>query len=685
MNARVESPFDVSLRDALSLARDCVPRWLVQLQAELQQREAAANHLHEKQACAQARLLLVGCRDRLAERFQAALFEGVHAAMALGYGASTPGGGPVRKSSAVGLDDLELMDHDQVQATVELARLQQVIKMAADDELMGLCALFSGAHGLPAVRQEANPFRPEVVVDALMQALRQLHVDEVSRARWLHAGALPLGQELKRFYRELGERLQRDGIRPAGYVVVPVAVAPRAGAAAATSRADAGLANDGSAGSAVLTLDHLHQLLVGNLDSGGAAVSDQGASGSGNAMVRTLAAEVVTLMLRTIAADTRLLQPVRDMVQQLKPALMHLARSDPRFFADRHNPARRLLDTVTVRSLAFRSEQDNGFAAYADRVHEAVRDLQSLTVGLPDRIADHLRRLEAMESAGQPRGQGLAMQTLVKVEQRQLLAARVAEEVHARNDFARAPGLVRRFLLGPWAQVVAHARLSVPGDPVQEPGDVQAQRYMDILPDLLWSCQLSQASQNRPRLVRVIPALLRTLREGLDAIDYPRAQAESFFQALMGLHEAAYKTQRPVEATGPSVPAQQTGLPSEPWMQYGEARDSGFLDAVHLENDFVDTEPLARELPNETAGLTVGAWIELVQDDRVQRCQLRWASPHGTMFLFAAADGRSISLTRRGLERLTAVGRVRVISNQGVVDEALAAVARQAWINSGKL
>jgi len=685
MNVRVESPFDACLKDALSLASDWIPRWLIQLQSVLQQREASASHLHEKQACAQARLVLVGCRDRLAERFQAALFEGVHAAIALGHGGGAPVGAPGRKSGVLALDDLELMDHDQVQATVELARLQQVIKMAADDELMGLCALFSGAYGLPAVRQEANPFRPEVVVDALMQALRQLHVDEVSRARWLQAGALSLGQELQRFYRELGGRLQRDGIRPAGYVVVPVTVPSRVGATVAGHRGDTGLANDGNTGSAVLTLDHLHQLLVGNLDSGGAAVSDQGASGSGNAMVRTLAAEVVTLMLRTISADTRLLPPVRDMVLQLKPALMHLARSEPRFFADRHNPARRLLDTITVRSLAFRSEQDSGFAAYADRVHEAVRDLQSLSAGLPERIADRLRRLETLESAGQPSGQGLAMQTLVRVEQRQLLAARVAEEFLARNDFARAPGLVRRFVLGPWTQVVAHARLSVTGDPALEPGEAQSQRYMDILPDLLWSCQLSQASLNRPRLVRVIPEMLRTLREGLDAIDYPRALAESFFQALMGLHEAAYKTQRPIETSGLSANGPPPGMPSAPWMQDGEARDSGFLDAEYLETDFVDTQPMARELPNGGEGLSVGAWIELIQDDRVQRCQLRWASPHGTMFLFAAADGRSISLTRRGLERLTAVGRVRVISNQGVVDEALAAVARQAWINSGKL
>ena len=54
-----------------------------------------------------------------------------------------------------------------------------------------------------------------------------------------------------------------------------------------------------------------------------------------------------------------------------------------------------------------------------------------------------------------PRGR--ALQTLVKVEQRNLLAERVAAEMQSRNDFARAPGVVRRFLSGPWSQVVAQA------------------------------------------------------------------------------------------------------------------------------------------------------------------------------------------------------------------------------------
>ena len=684
MNARADTPFDACLQDALVLARDWIPRWLGQLQKALQQRAATASHHHEKQAYLHAGTVLVGARERVADRFLKALSDGMYAAMERDTGSPLRAPSTQRPWDGLSLEDLELMDHQQVQASVELARLQQVVRIAADAELLALGALLSGAQGLPAVRQEANPLRPEVVIAALMQAFSASQVDELARMRWLHAGAVPLGAELQRFYRDLALGLEQRNVQPAGYVVVPTVVAHRAPAADVAARPESVLSDTKIGDADLLTLDHLHQLLVGNLAHGGATVSDHGASGSGNAMVRTLAAEVVALMLRTIAQDQRLLPSVRDMVQQLKPSLLHLARSDPRFFADRHNPARRLLDTITARSLAFSSEQDTGYAAYAQQVHEVVQALQSSTNALPERIAEQLRRL-------QPHGapdQGLAMQTLVRVEQRHLLAEHVAAELQARPDFSRAPGLVRRFLCGPWAQVLAHARLHLGAAGEGCLDDVPAQRYTDILTDLLWSCQLSQASLNRPRLVRVVPAILRTLREGLDSIDYPRPRAEAFFQGLMGLHEAAYKTRHNGDLVVPLLTRAAEPTP-EPWMHAEEARHSGFMDTLLPEPDFADTEPFARELalvaPEPLPELAVGAWVELQQQDLVRRCQLRWASPHGTLYLFNTAEGHPITLTRQGLDRLGALGRLRVVAGHGVVDEALAAVARQAWINSGKL
>ncbi|MBT9550478.1 MAG: DUF1631 family protein [Hydrogenophaga sp.] len=688
MDASPNESFDACLKEALVQTRAWIPRWLTKLREALQQRESAASRPQEKQALGQARTTLESHHELIAARFLEAFAESVEGALP-----STTN--PTRSLKSLSFDELELMGDEQVQETVELARVQQVIKISADEALNALNARMSSARGLQRVRIEANPLRSEVVVTSLMRALNGLHVEPAVRSRWLQTGAVAFGEELRDMYVRLSALLDSRGIEPAGYTVIQTprgrTPAPEGSVRSESVSTEAVRGPD-----ALLTLDHLHQLLVGNLDQSGSGPSDQGASGSGNAMVRTLAAEVVTLMLRRLTTDERLLAPLRDMLQGMKPALLLLARSDPRFFADRHNPARRLLDAIAERGLAFTSEQDAGYQPFATQVHDIVRALQSSGADLPDRFPGLLELLTRSRAEAlvprQAQARGLAVQTLMRVEQRNLLAERVATEFRARNDFERAPGVVRRFLTGPWSQVVAQARMDAAEKSVASVSLASAAGYTDIVPDLLWSSQLAQASRNRPRLIKIIPGLLRTLREGLDAIDYPRTQSESFFSALMGLHEAAYKTQReaPVEDSPPSHQFEPEA--DEPWMHPVEARDTGFMEDALMDTQpaFVDTEIMPRDWSDAKEAvareggqvLPVGAWVDVWYEGRALRCQVTWASPHGTMFLFTGSDGRSLSMTRRGVERLLAQDRLRVVANHGMVDDALDAVARQACINS---
>ena len=701
MDARDTQAFDNCLKEALTLTREWLPRWLTQLQTAIRDRESTTSQMGEKQGLITARHALDTHRDAIATGFLASMAESVEQAM------PRSGNGP-RRPRSVSFDELELMGDDQVQETVELARVQQVVQMAVDEEQLALTALLSTAQGHEVVNADANPLRAEVIVAALMKALKGLPVEPAVRARWLQVGALPLGSELRDMYLQLGMMLSQSGFEPAAYAVIQAPEsrpAPNAnlgsGTGAASGRAEGEVGHEVLGSDALLTLDHLHQLLVGNLDQSGDAPSDQGASGSGNAMVRTLASEVVSLMLKRIASDERLLPSVREMLQEMKPALQQLARTEPRFFADRQNPARRMLDAITERSLAFTSEQDRGYGPFSGQVRTILKALKTPGPDISERLEqllDDLNRSEAEAVApAQVEARGLAVQTLVRVEQRNLLAERVAAEIRSRNDFAKSPGVVRRFLTSAWSQVIAQARLEVSETPSIKPSDSPAHRYTELLPELLWSSQLALASLNRPRLVKIIPKVLRTLREGLDSIEYPREQTEAFFQALMGLHEAAYKTQRNEPPVVDEPLSIQPEADDEPWMRRTEARNSCLMDDVFLDSPltstqpaFLDTRPQQREwseLKAELAGqqavnLPVGTWVDISQDGHAVRWQITWASPHGTLFLFTGANGRSLSMTKRGLERLLEQDRLRVVADHGVVDEALDEVARQAWLNS---
>jgi hypothetical protein len=689
--------FDACLKEALVQTREWVPRWLDKLHAALKEKELSARHLNDKQGLVAARTALESHRDLIAVNFIEALADAVGNALPASDALARP-------AKTVSFDELELMGDDQVQETVELARVQQIVSMTVDQETVELTARLCTAQGMQVVNPDANPLRADVVVGALMKTLKGLHLGPAVRSRWLQTGAIPLGNELQSLYTRLSGLLDRMGVQAAGYAVVQSPDSRPFTGEAPIRRGGASQEEAAPGSEALLTLDHLHQLLVGNLDQAGdEGKREPGTVGTGNAMVRTLASEVVSLMLKQISADERLLLPVREMLQDMKPALLQAARTEPRFFADRQNPARRLLDAITEHSLAYTHEQDRGYAAFSRQVRSIIDALQKPGGDLTDRFSGLLQgfnrsQTEAM-APEQVQARGLAVKTLVRVEQRNLLAERVAAEFRSRNDFARSPGVVRRFLTGPWAQVVAQARLEVSTATGLDTAEVPAMRYTDILPDLLWSSQLALASLNRPRLVKIIPGVLRTLREGLDSIDYPREQSESFFQALMGLHEAAYKTQR-AEPPQDAPPSQQGDMDLEPWMQPAEARDTGFMDDIAPESQpdtqpsFVDTQPLQRdwvELKAEMAAqqpvsqLSVGTWVDIWQEGQAVRCQITWASPHGTLFLFAGPHGRSLSMTRRGLDRLIEQDKLRVVADHGVVDKALDEVTRQAWLNSTKL
>ncbi len=682
--------FQQCLNEALELTRQWVPDWLNRLQAVLREREASARNYTERTALIDAYSALQRQRDVVARHWLSALAEEMEEA-------PTDLMGLPRRTS-LRLDELELMGDDQVQEKVEVARVQQAVTMASEDQFHEFTARLSTAQGFRAVNAEANPLRVQVYVETLLSALKAVNVPAPVRACWLQVGAPSLGKALADMYLQLDHMLAGQGVKPAGYNVV---TAPDSRAIVEEELAGSDLDGPMTEREALLTLDHLHQLLVGSDDVGGHAVSDE--------MTRSLAAEVVSLMMQRIAGDKRLLKPVRTQLQDMKPALLELARDNPRFFADRDNPARRLLDNVTAHALAFTSEQESGFSAFLAELRRTVNELRRPGARLEERFPTELDRLRRSQDASVPRGEvearGRAMQTLVRVEQRKLLAEKVAEEFRARPDYPRAPGPVRRFLTGVWALVVAKARIDESERPSMLSGDSDAKRYVDILTDLLWSSQLALASQNRPRLVKVIPPVLRTLRDGLDSIDYPREKVEAFFQTLMGLHEAAYKTQRSERPV--AAPAAEPEAPAEPdasvlnpddadlWMRHQEAQETNFYDDSLPDSTqpaFQNTQPMQRDWSDikaemalrDASSLSVGSWFDLLQDGQQLRVQLTWASPHGTLFLFGTASGRSLSMTRRGVDRLIEQDKLRVVADHSVVDEALDAVAEQALKNSGK-
>lgn len=405
---------------------------------------------------------------------------------------------------------------------------------------------------------------------------------------------------------------------------------------------------------------------------------------------QALSLEVVALMVDNIAHDGRLLWPVQQLVKELEPALLQLALADPRFFSDKEHPARRLLQEMTDRSLAFDSLEAHGFESFMQPLIDAARPLTNAHIDSKEPFEHALEQLLATwaeREQQRARERLRAIETLRRAEQRNLLAAKIVRDLWLLPQIDHVPKEIHRFLEGPWAQVMAQARLT------DDSGSNDPGRYRELVDALLWSAQPEQTRINAGRLARLVPKLLAKLREGLATIDYPPTKTAAFFELLMRLHQQAFRpasgTAQPAATPTPVAPRSAPARDAEePWIAPSEAQQSGFID-VSAEPGPSAPEAGTRDAQTaddaQTAalqGMTVGTWVDLLVSGKWERTQLSWIGPHGTLFLFTSAYGRTQSMTQRLLDKLVAQGSMRVISQQTVVEGALDAVAEAAMRNS---
>lgn len=651
-------------------------------------------------------------------------------------GATLPG----LAQPAVRFDDFQLLEEDQIDSNIEIALTQQEVNMAVGDMLAQVHAYVSALMGWQTVQPQLNPLRPEAFVYALRETFMQVLEDPVGRNAILTQAAGLLGLSLRQLYKELVDWLRTAGIEPAAQPTVGSSALGGAGGAGAPP----------TVARTMLTLDKLRRLLSGELSEpaqgGGAHEFSQTLPAAYSAledmklmehMMKRLAErthqtpsqlehphdgpstepthglvvqaktpnkrlgaqlgeEVVRLMVDNLEQDYRLLAPVRTSVRALEPVLQKLVQTDARFFSERTHPARQYLDRITHRSLAFSSLDQPGFTRFMKTFDNANSVLAG---GEGDAAAFErvLRRLEAgwaRDEHEQRQRAEEAARALLHAEQRHLLAQRLAQDFMVRVENKSVPELVVGFLRGPWAQVVAESQLRCVS------GTEDADGFLSLVDDLVWSVRVKAARRNRARLVQLVPSMLVKMRQGLTMIDYPSERIAAFFDELITFHEQAFEGGRPptpaaeVQASGAEAPTPTSEAAdtqasnslldmSDYWMSEAEAQDSGYLDEVHNLDPALaaPAETVPEPQPWSAQTLHTGAWVDLALDGAWVRAQLTWASPHRTLFMFISSGGLAHSMSRRTMERLRTQALIRLVSDGKVLDQALDAVAQTAISN----
>ena len=539
------------------------------------------------------------------------------------------------------------------------------------------------------------------------------------RLSWISMMSRALGHELDVYYRSLCEDLRERGVGPVG-----------AGAGQATAVKGPAAAADPA--KVVLTLEKLRELLMnpvkrpapesavrfdlhgtdkvaadsmpsglaqptafgatvpaaldaladmGQLDAVVQRLESRGAPAqrtlaglrhSAHALDQALGLEVVAMMVDNITHDPRLLGPVQRLVAELEPALLQLALVDPRFFSHKQHPARRLLHEITHRSIAFESEDSRGFSGFMEPLREAVAPLANGAIATADPFDRALERLVGLLDDPEGRDNrrlGKAVEALRQAEQRNVLAETIVAEVQGRGDAQDTDPLVLGFLCGPWAQVVAHARIT------DTTGATDPGEYAHAIEEVLWLASERAVAAPAAQRSQRLGAAMERLHAGLASIAYPEADARTVFERLThGRLVHPLPSSAPESVSGSLGTTRQQDLDSF-WLVPTEAQASGFIDLTSV------VQPLAPAPAGPMDALVVGVWVTLQAEGGWTRTRLSWTSPGGSLLLFADALGFMQSLSARSCRQLFGADQLRILSNDPVQD-ALDAVAETALRNS---
>lgn len=630
------------------------------------------------------------------------------------------------------LAGLELMDESRVEVDIEISRAMQLIDTTAEWELRELQTFTSTLVGQTHVSAESNPFRPLVYASALWDAACTVTPTQAQRATLLRVSAGVAAGLLKNAWAAASTRLEAQGVEPGVYRTVLlasgsvpgrqaaplVAQAPNAIAAlladmpgtslrrgtagGQTPQVDLDL-DGGTVGAefeqALKQLDSALHDLAANPPANAPTEREEAAAAakrlnSHRAAVIASAGvsnerriiELLTRLFDTLLSDSQLPAAFHAPVARLQVPAMRLALRDRELLESTQHPLWQLLDRIGLLGAARPNPSDPRALALLAHCGALADELTRLAV--PDSIAcrrvlDRLNGFTAEQLRAQQSDAQRSVESLQFAERRDKLEQTLTQRLADQLAPMKIPPLIRRFMTGTWAKVLAESMLRL-GDQAEA-----TRGYVKLVDELSWSLQLPDHPQSRQRLLALLPSLLQRLRAGMALVALPPSEQQSVLDELMTVHTEALRpgargpaeltpeqiVQRMRDEVTPETPASQTFSDS--------VIDLASMETVPAELMASDASARTDDPARRVDALRVGDFERLFVQGRWQRVQLLWRSEQGLFFLFAGeAAGRTHSITRRALERLAGAGLIQPLQARPLVQRAVDSLSRELALPS---
>ncbi len=412
--------------------------------------------------------------------------------------------------------------------------------------------------------------------------------------------------------------------------------------------------------------------------------------------VDKLTIELVGMLFDHVMQDKQVPAEIKARISRLQFPVLKAALMDAAFFASSAHPARKLIDRIAGTSTGWEPYGDDNqkYLKEVDRVIAEILKNFETDLGVFDKTYSEFDRFVSDISIEDSDPVSRAKKALEAAEKHEILTINTTIQVRRAFERVDLEPYIKEFLLGPWVKVLVAASVRSEA----QPGFAKA--FRDVIHELVWSVQPKASTEDRGKLVKIIPGMVRVLRDGLSLVNVSERERDQFFGKLMESHAMAVK---PVDQ---AAYIKSSLLTSELRAKIDGMQLSGMFPVTTVPGgirvptgqimraaqehhaDIVMPDPLtdiARLDPVEDARVQEeigrwqrGNWFKLWNGTEFVRVKLRWMSPLRTLFLFAgehdhkahvlSADMLKSYLARKYIEPLESVALTKRAVDAVVAD-----------------
>jgi Protein of unknown function (DUF1631) len=400
--------------------------------------------------------------------------------------------------------------------------------------------------------------------------------------------------------------------------------------------------------------------------------------------------EIVALLFQSILTEDRIPATVRVWFARLQMPVLRVAVTEPDFFATVDHPARRLIDRMGACVMGF----DSANLRTGDPLEKEVKRIVQVVEAYPDTgrrvfqtvLTEFERYLEHYfknENEASKKGVSLAQQ----VELRETLAIQYTIELRRMLNEVPVQEGVRQFLFHVWADVLATTavRFGAQG--------AQTKVMKRAAADLIWSASAKVSREERGEVLRRLPPLLKSLREGMAAAGVEATRQDDQIHQINNALAAAFTAKAAVIPDGrlrELMERLETLEELLPEAKDVEIDESMVLDLSGHQSSELEVVLEGGSLPAAAMiawarELQVGSWYMLERHGHSEAVQLAWQGMRNQLALFVTQHGRCVLFQQHRLASYLQAGLLLPAQDEALTVRATRSALAKLDVDGARL